>query len=220
MERTVKPMINRMSREYIASLPALRFKGDIVTVRTEQEAERCASVLMKHEMIGFDTESRPSFRKGVMYPVSLLQLSTEHKAYLFQLGTTGISSAMKDLLESEDTKKVGIGIRDDIKKLKELNTFDEGGFIDLGEMASAKGIIQFGARSLAARYLGMKLVKTMQKTNWARSELTRKQRVYAATDAWVCLKLYPKVVEDDTDYRQFEEEECSSREESSVGDRG
>lgn len=198
---------NRISKEYINSLPIIRFDGDVVMVTSEQQAEEVLNRLMKEVWVGFDTESKPSFTKGTSYPVSLVQFSTHDTAYLFQLKKTGFTDGLVELLENKQIKKIGVGIKTDIVKLQEQRPFIPGGFVDLSELAAAKGIIQVGVRGLTARYLHHRLPKTAQKTNWARSELTRKQRIYAASDAWICLKIYPLILEDNTDYRKFNQDE-------------
>lgn len=194
---------NRLSKEYVASLEAIRFDGEIVTVTESGHADEVCRELGCQKELGFDTESRPSFRRGVSYPVSLVQLSTHEKAYLFQLNGGGLPEGLINIFSDPSIKKIGVGLRDDIKKLKELAYFEEKGFVDLGDIAAEKGIIQFGARALAARYLGRKIVKSAQKTNWARRDLTEKQKNYAATDAWVCLMIYPILLKDTNDYREY-----------------
>jgi ribonuclease D len=200
-------MTNRISKEYINSLPIIRFDGDVVMVTSEQQAEDVLKQLMEETWVGFDTESKPSFTKGTSYPVSLVQFSTQETAYLFQLKKTDFTDGLVELLENKQIKKIGVGIKTDIVKLQEQRPFIPGGFVDLSELAAAKGIIQVGVRGLTARYLHHRLPKTAQKTNWARSELTKKQRIYAASDAWICLKIYPLILEDTTDYRKFNQDE-------------
>jgi ribonuclease D len=206
-------MTNRISKDYINTLPIIRFDGDVVMVTSEQQAEDVIKQLMEETWIGFDTESKPSFTKGTSYPVSLVQFSTHKTAYLFQLRKTGFTNGLVELLESKRIKKIGVGIKTDIVKLQEQRPFIPGGFVDLSELAAAKGIIQVGVRGLTARYLYHRLPKTAQKTNWARSELTKKQRIYAASDAWICLKIYPIILEDTTDYRKFNHDENSDHQE-------
>jgi ribonuclease D len=200
-------MINRISKEYINSLPIIRFDGDVVMVTSDQQAEDVLKSLMQEPWVGFDTESKPSFTRGTSYPVSLVQFSTQDKAYLLQLKKTGFIDGLVEILENKDIKKIGVGVRADIVKLQEQRPFIPGGFVDLSELAAAKGIIQVGVRGLTARYLGHRLPKTAQKTNWARAELSVKQQSYAASDAWICLKIYPLILEDTTDYRKFNENE-------------
>lgn len=197
---------NRLSREYVASLDAIRFEGEIVTVIDRTQARNAYEEMRIETELGFDTESKPSFRRGISYPVSLVQLSTRTKAYLFQIKPDFFPDELIKIFTDEKIKKIGVGLRDDIKKLKELKDFEDSGFIDLGDIASAKGIIQFGARALSARYLGRKIVKSAQKTNWARRDLTDKQKNYAATDAWACLLIYPLLLADNNDYREYGEE--------------
>jgi ribonuclease D len=206
-------MSNRISKEYINSLPIIRFDGDVVMVTSEQQAENVLKQLMEETRVGFDTESKPSFTKGTSYPVSLVQFSTQDTAYLFQLKKTGFIDGLVELLENEQIKKIGVGIKADIAKLQEQRFFIPGGFVDLSELAAAKGIIQIGVRGLTARYLHHRLPKTAQKTNWARSKLTMKQQIYAASDAWICLKIYPLILEDSTDYRLFNQDESEDHQE-------
>jgi ribonuclease D len=200
-------MINRLSREYINTLPIIRFDGEVIIVTEEEAAVKILELLLQEHTIGFDTESRPSFTKGKAYPISLLQLSTESTAYLFQLKKTGFPDQLVALLESEQIKKIGVGIKNDIEKLQELRSFKAGGFVDLSKIAADKGIIQVGLRGLTARYMERRLTKTAQKTNWAQSQLTYKQLIYAASDAWICLQIYPHLLADPTNYLQFIEKE-------------
>lgn len=176
-------------------------------VNLSDQEEEIIRQLRNETYVGFDTESRPAFKKGTSYPISLVQLATQNRAYLFQLEKTGFSDALADFFADSSIKKIGVGVKNDIEKLQELRRFTPAGFIDLSHIAKEKGIIQIGARGLTARYIGRRLVKTSQKTNWAHPYLTRKQQIYAASDAWICLQIYPHLMADLTDYRQFIEEE-------------
>ncbi|RLE17471.1 MAG: 3'-5' exonuclease domain-containing protein 2 [Acidobacteria bacterium] len=200
----------RLDKEFINTLPPLTFKGRIIEVMDRSSADRIALELMNYELLGFDTESRPSFRKGVTYPVALIQLASEDTAWLFRLRFCGFSENLLKLLSSTHVKKLGIGLRDDISRLKDIRDFQPGGFIELCDLAADKGIIQVGARPLTARYLHHRLIKSSQRSNWAAPTLTGKQKAYAATDAWVCLKLYPKLLADSRSYAQEPEETAQS----------
>jgi ribonuclease D len=204
-------MANRLSRDYINSLPIIRFEGYVVVVTSEDQAAAAIERLQRESLVGFDTESRPSFTRGKSYPISLVQLATEDTAYLFQLKKTGFTNKLLEFLENENVKKIGVGIKNDIEKLQELRKFKAGGFIDLSAIASEKGIIQVGLRGLTARYIEHRITKTAQKTNWAQTQLTKKQQIYAASDAWICLRIYPRLLEDGTNYRKFLEEEEKAR---------
>lgn len=176
-------------------------------VDSPELAENVIRRLMEETFLGFDTESRPAFKKGESYPVSLVQLATHHTAYLFQLEKCGFPDSLAEILADPYIKKIGVGLKHDIEKLQELKRFTPAGFVDLSKIAREKGIIQIGARSLTARYMTARLVKSSQKTNWAKKNLTRKQQLYAASDAWICLEIYPRLTADRTDYRQFIEDE-------------
>jgi ribonuclease D len=200
-------LVNRLSSEYVNSLPIIRFEGKVVMVTGENQVEEVFNILSQEIYVGFDTESKPSFTKGTTYPVSLIQLATKDTAYLIQVKKTGFTPSMIRFFEREDIKKIGVGVKNDITKLQELQPFIPGGFIDLSKLASEKGIIQVGIRGLTARYMHCRLTKGAQKTNWAQSILSPKQQIYAASDAWICLHIYPRLMADTIDYRQFDNEE-------------
>lgn len=200
-------LANRLSSDYINTLPIVKFEGKVVIVDNKEQEEKVIKLLRKEEYVGFDTESKPAFKKGVSYPISLVQLATQDTAYLIQVKKTGFTDALADFLSNKKIKKIGVGVKNDITKLNELKDFIAGGFIDLSTIAAEKGIIQIGVRGLTARYIAHRLVKSSQKTNWAKSELTRKQQLYAASDAWICLQIYPRLLDDTIDYRQFIEDD-------------
>jgi ribonuclease D len=204
MEPTGTIQVNRMSSDYINSLPIIHFQGKVILINHIEQANGLLKRLKNEKHIGFDTESRPSFSKGVSYPPSIIQLATHNTAYLFQLEKTLIFDELVDLFSSPGIKKIGIGTQNDIDKLQEIRKFQARGFIDLSNIAAQKGIIQVGARALTARYLKQRLTKSSQKSNWSNAQLTPKQQEYAATDAWVCLKIYPLLLSDPTDYSQLD----------------
>jgi len=197
---------NRLSKDYINTLEIIRFEGDVQVINEISAAKKIVKKLSKEKMLGFDTESKPSFKPGVSHPISLIQISTLNTSYLFQVNGSGLISLLEPILTSKKIKKVGIGLAHDINKLKGFNGIILSGLIDLSMIAKEKGIIQTGARGLTARYLQKRLVKTAQTTNWARQELSEKQKNYAATDAWVCLKIFPLIMKDKIDYKKFEDE--------------
>lgn len=196
----------RLDKEWINTLSPIQFEGNIKVISDRREVDRVVHKLMQVRQLGFDTETRPAFKKGVNHPVALLQLATRDTAYLFQLLRTGLTPSIVELLSSPRVKKIGIGVRDDIVKLRERVPFQPGGFVDLSEIADNKGIVQVGARALVARYLRHRLIKSSQRSNWAAPRLTERQVRYAATDAWICLKLYPLLLADHRDYSPGEDE--------------
>lgn len=171
--------------------PILRFDGEIIVVDTPAKLADMTALLSRHPLLGFDTETRPSFRKGEKHPPALVQLALEERVYIVQLKKTGFPMPMAALLADGRVLKAGVGIRDDLKALQELRPFEPGGFVDLGESAKRQGIAERGVRSLAIRFLNGRISKGAQTSNWAAASLTERQLRYAATDAWVCLKLYP-----------------------------
>ncbi|MCK4835155.1 MAG: 3'-5' exonuclease domain-containing protein 2 [Candidatus Aminicenantes bacterium] len=195
---------NRLSSIYINSLPIIRFKGTVIVVNEKKQANRIIQKLNREAIIGMDTESRPSFSKGISYPPSIIQFATHHTAYLFRLKTIQFPDSLADLLENKNIAKIGIGLKDDIQKLQSLRKFQMKNCIDLSKIAEKKGIIQVGARALTARYLEHRLTKTAQTSNWALPHLTEKQKIYAATDAWICLQIYPLLIADQLNYHQMD----------------
>ena len=140
--------------------------------------------------MGFDTETRPTFKKGEQHTVSLLQLSTPKKAFLFRLNYLGFQAELVSLLADPDILKVGVAILDDIRALRKLRKFDAEGFVELSNIGSDLGIVTCGLRNLAAIFFGVRISKKEQLTNWERSDFNSSQCLYAATDAWICLKMY------------------------------
>ena len=146
--------------------------------------------MRKSSVLGFDTETRPVFRKGVHHNVSLLQLSTPKEAFLFRLNHLGFPNELVALLEDSTILKVGVAILDDVRGLQKLSNFKAGGFVELADIAGNLGIVTCGLRNLAAIFLGVRITKKAQLTNWERPEINSKQSLYAATDAWICLEMY------------------------------
>lgn len=180
-----------LTKEEIQLLPSIEFEGPIQLIQNQDSLEEAVNVLSQATEIGLDTEKRPTFRKGQYYPLSLLQLATLDTVYLIQLQKTGLGTSLKALLSNRKIKKIGIALHDDIKELQKYGHFAPGSLVHLDHMAKTKGILHTGARSLTARFLGRRLSKACQKSNWGRSLLSEKQKIYAATDAWICLKIYP-----------------------------
>ena len=202
MDYLTKPILNKLDIEQIHRAPIFEYSGAIECISTPEKLLKITKNLKHQKIIGIDTESRPSFSKGLIYPVSLIQIATEDIVYVIQINMTGFSDELVKLFENKKIIKAGLAINDDIKKLRELRDFEPKSFVDLSKMAREKGIIQTGLKSLSVRYLNCKISKTARTTNWSVSKLTQKQLVYAATDAWMCLKLYPIILSDTNDYHE------------------
>ena len=178
-----------IDNDTVASLPAARFPGRIVVVETNEQAEEACAELQRHTMIGFDTETRPSFRAGVSYKVALLQLSTDEVCYLFRLSQIRLSNSILKILGSKQILKVGADVSGDIRALHALRHFQADGFIDLQVEASRWGIEEKSLRKLSAIVLGQRVSKAQRLSNWEATILTDQQQEYAATDAWVCTRI-------------------------------
>ncbi|MDR1055623.1 MAG: 3'-5' exonuclease domain-containing protein 2 [Prevotellaceae bacterium] len=179
-----------INSQQLDDLPIKVFEGGIVVIDSANKVKPAVEYLSKSMLLGFDTETRPSFVKGRKHKVALLQLANEERAYLFRLGNTGITDDLAALLENNSIMKVGAAIRDDLKALQKLRQFAPAGFIDLQSIAKKYGIMEMSVRKLAAIVLKIRISKTQQLSNWENAELTEAQQRYAATDAWVCRQAY------------------------------
>ena len=180
----------RLGKEHIKTLPIRAFDGKIHLITDMKEVSDAIKTLRECSVLGFDTETRPVFRKGVKHNVSLLQLSTSKEAFLFRLNYLGLPNELVALLEDSAILKVGVAILDDVRGLQKLRNFKAGGFIELADIAGELGIITCGLRNLAAIFLGVRITKKAQLSNWERPVINSKQSLYAATDAWICLEIY------------------------------
>lgn len=179
-----------ISKEELTGLPLRWFEGKIVVVDKANQVEHAVRFLSSCQTIGFDTETRPAFKKGVNNKVALLQLSTEQHAFLFRINKVGFHPGILRLLADPGILKPGVAIRDDIKGLKELRSFQPQGFIELQDYAKELGIQNFSLKKLAAITCGFRISKSQQLSNWEAPGLSDAQQVYAATDAWVALKIF------------------------------
>lgn len=183
----------KINNHELEVLPIKVFEGSITVVDTIDAVKAAVADLSQSSIIGFDTETRPSFTKGRKHKVALLQLANDERAYLFRLKAVGLPDELVELLENGNVLKVGAAIRDDLKALQKLHAFVPLGFIDLQAIAKKYGIMEMSVRKLAAIVLGMRISKAQQLSNWENAELTEAQQRYAATDAWVCCKVYQEL---------------------------
>jgi len=182
-----------ISKEDLAKLPLLAFSGKIHLPRSLRETREAVNHLSKESVVGFDTETRPSFKKGQFFHPSLVQISTETEAFLFQFKKMESLTPMLEFLENSKILKTGVALDRDIKELIALVPFKAEGFLELGRIARQAGLEKTGLRNMCGILLGHRISKKAQTSNWARSELTDEQILYAATDAWVSLKLYQRL---------------------------
>lgn len=185
-----KIIYNKFDKRLINSLPQASFPGRIIVVLSEHEAEKAVDFLLSQSVLGIDTETRPSFKKGNSNMVALLQVSTHDSCFLFRLNHLGISASIKRLLEDTSTIKVGLSLHDDILSLHRRSNFKPGNFIDLQNCMKELGVEDMSLQKLYANLFGEKISKRQQLSNWENDVLHDKQKMYAATDAWACLRLY------------------------------
>lgn len=182
-----------ITNEQTATLPAIRFEGKVQIVDTEQGLIEACNYLSQHSVIGFDTETRPSFKAGITNRVALIQLSTPERCYLFRLCRMKFGRELQRLLENPDIKKVGADVAGDIRSLNQLRHIRAAGFIDLQTIAPQWGIEEKSLRKLSAIVLGKRVSKAQRLSNWEAAQFTEQQISYAATDAWVCLEILAKL---------------------------
>jgi ribonuclease D len=179
-----------IDKEELAELPLIQFEGKITLVESKEDYMASMEYLSRQTLLGFDTETKPAFKKGVVYEVALLQLATHERAFLFRLNKIGLPNGLKGILENPGIQKIGVAIRDDIKGLQKLNHFKPGGFIELQDHVKDFGIQDFSLKKLSAIVLGYRISKSQRVTNWEAQELTEAQQIYAATDAWISHQIY------------------------------
>ena len=187
-------MKTTITKEEIAQLPVVLFEGRIITIDTMSDLESAVAYLSAQPMIGIDTETRPAFKKGVVYNVSLLQISTLDTCFLFRLNRIGFSSSLIDLFESKSVKKIGLSLQDDFGKLKKMGSFKEQSVVELQQFVKKYQIEDISLQKVYALLFDQKISKSQRLTNWDADVLTEQQKRYAATDAWACLRIYNELL--------------------------
>lgn len=185
-----KILYSKFDKTKIGDLPRVVFPGRIITILSPGEAQRAVDYLLQSDILGFDTETRPVFKKGARNKVALLQVSTHNTCFLFRLNRIGLCPAVKQLLEAEGPLKIGLSWHDDIMGLHKRGDFEPKGFIDLQEHMTELGIKDMSLAKLYANLFRKRISKREQLSNWEADVLSQKQKEYAATDAWACIMLY------------------------------
>lgn len=171
-------------------MPKVVYEGAIHVIDSTAETERAIAGLSRQKVVGIDSETRPSFKKGKTNPVSLLQVATHEHCFLFRLNKIENPEALIKFLESDRVKKIGISLRDDALSLHRRYEFTPGGWIDLQTYIAPFGITDRSLQKIYAILFGEKISKSQRLTNWEADELTPAQQNYAAIDAWTCLRIY------------------------------
>lgn len=184
-----------ISKEEIQDKPLIQFKGNIHIIDNPSQANIAISELNKQKYIGFDTETKPSFKKGKKNKVAILQLATESDAYLFRLHKYFPMDVI-DIMESKDIIKIGAAIKDDLSGLQKYHNFNPQGFLELQDFVKQYNIENNGLKKLTAIILDSRISKGQQTSNWENEILSESQQLYASTDAWICLKIYNTLTSD------------------------
>lgn len=182
-----------ITNEEASALDVQGFEGEIIVVDDEASMARAEKVLQNEPLLGIDTETRPAFKKGVVYDLALLQVSTPRVALLFRMQKMPLSKAVLGVMQDAKVLKIGAALRDDIKAMQKMQPFRAAGFVDLQNIVHQWGIEEKSVRKMAAIVLGFKVSKAQRLSNWEAQRLTQAQQLYAATDAWVCLEIYTKL---------------------------
>ncbi|MDD3313577.1 3'-5' exonuclease, partial [Pseudodesulfovibrio sp.] len=178
-------------KEEINAMPLRRYEGPVSVIRSEKQRACALREMEREAVLGFDTETRPVFRKGKKPgPPSLVQLATSARVYVFQIGVLPICNGLCDLLADDRVIKTGVAVRDDVLGLQRLAEFTPAGFVDLSDISAGANMQTHGLRNLAANLLGFRISKSAQCSNWAKDRLSPQQVAYAATDAWISRELY------------------------------
>ena len=188
-----KVIYSKFDKARIQQLPRALFEGRIEVILSESEAAKAVDFLLSQPIIGLDTETRPSFRKGVKYYVSLLQVSTRDICFLFRLKHTGMCPPIIRLLEDTTVPKIGLSLHDDLHQLHEVAQFEPGHFVELQHKVKAFGVEDLSLQKLFANFFGERISKGQRLTNWEADILSESQKRYAATDAWACVLLYEEM---------------------------
>ncbi|MFP4156035.1 MAG: 3'-5' exonuclease [Opitutales bacterium] len=186
--------LKQITKAEINELPMIAWEGPIEVLEDEASMSEAAGKLLEETHLGFDTETRPTFKKGQYYPPALIQLATAETVYLFRICKTKTLAPLLPILQSETILKTGVAIQDDVKELRAMEEFEPGGFFEIANLTSQLGYQNKGLRALAALLMQGRISKAAQVSNWARPELDRKQIRYAATDAWISREIYARAI--------------------------
>ena len=172
-------------------MPKVLFPGRIFVVYTESDAEKAVAYLKDQRIVGVDTETRPSFKRGTTHKVALLQISTQDTCFLFRLNRIGMPDSLQEFLMS-DTLKIGLSLKDDFNSLRKRQDMhpDRGNWIELQEYVGKFGIEDRSLQKIYANLFGEKISKNQRLSNWEADVLSEGQKLYAATDAWACVEIY------------------------------
>ena len=181
---------SKIDKTELANMPKVEFTGTIEIIDTVEKADAAIAELSQYSVVGFDTETKPSFKRGITNKVSLLQLATDKVAYLFRLHLIGITDSIVDFIQNEKITKIGISVRDDFQALRKKREVEPKGFVEIQEIAARMGIDDRSLQKIYALLFGERISKSQRLSNWELEILTESQKQYADIDAWATLKIY------------------------------
>ena len=187
----------KLSKNEINSLPQTQFNGDVEVLSSNDNVQAAVNHLMNYDLIGFDTETKPTFVKGPLNPPSIMQLACIDKVYIFQLDNESLYKKLFPILSNENITKCGVSVDRDLIELMYLSPFDPLSFVDLGNIARDNDVPHHGLRGLVAMFLKHRISKGAQISDWSKTVLSQSQITYAATDAWISLKLFEAFEQND-----------------------
>lgn len=188
-------MRTAISKDEIKEMPVGKYEGITTLIDDPSLIKSATSVIEKETIIGIDTETKPSFKKGVSHNTSLVQIACSEEVFLFRLNQIGFPPELKAIFENKRIQKIGIAIAQDLKEIKQqFESFNPQEFIDLNVLCKKIGFENIGAKNLSAMILGFSISKRQQTSNWENIALTPAQISYAATDAWICREIYLKLM--------------------------
>ena len=192
----MKQIRNTITKAEIATMPKVLFEGRIFVIYTEADADKAVEYLKTQQIVGVDTETRPSFKRGTTHKVALLQIATADTCFLFRLNRIGMPASLQDFLMS-DTLKIGLSLKDDFMMLRRRKNMhaEEGNWIELQDYVGRFGIEDRSLQKIFANLFGQKISKNQRLSNWEAETLTEGQMKYAATDAWACVEIYRSLEE-------------------------
>lgn len=189
----MKVIKDKYDKKLIGSLPRVQFEGRIILIINEKDSKKAVDYLLTQEILGLDTETRPSFKKGMSHKVALLQVSTEDTCFLFRLNRIGMTESIKRLLEDCTVPKVGLSLHDDLRMLSHRGEFTPGKYIEIQKEVKDLGIEDLSLQKIYANIFSQKIAKNQQLSNWEADSLTEAQQLYAATDAWACIQIHKEL---------------------------
>ena len=184
---------SEITKEEMAELDMIQYEGPIKLIDSLESFYEEIDQIKKQTILGFDTETRPSFKKGVVYPTALIQISSLDQAWILRVNRIGYPKELLEVLSGEAIMKIGLGLNDDLRRLRADFQFEPAGFLDLQQYVQAFRIEEKGLKKLSSIVLGHRISKSQQVSNWDADILTEAQLRYAATDAWICLMIYNRL---------------------------